>query len=187
VSTVEYVAVYVAMCVAAQETCLEASRKSLFPLPPLLSPDKSMARNPSPFRRSTSASPRTCNANRVTRLQCAATCCNMLQHNALGVPTNHNVCHPAATHCSARQNTATHCNTHCNTCFWRPHEPDIPPLRCNTLQNNTLQHTATHCKTLQHTAIHCNILQRTLQHTATNCCTLLHTALQHTALGVSTN
>jgi len=35
-------------------------------------------------------------------------------------------------------------------------------------QNNTLQHTATHCNTLQHTATHCN----TLQHTATHCNTL---------------
>jgi len=29
----------------------------------------------------------------------------------------------------------------------------------NTLQHNTLQHTATHCNTLQHTATHCNTLQ----------------------------
>jgi len=33
------------------------------------------------------------------------------------------------------------------------------------MQENTLQHTATHCNTLQHTATHCN----TLQHTATHC------------------
>jgi len=33
----------------------------------------------------------------------------------------------------------------------------------NTTQDNTLQHTATHCNTLQHTATHYN----TLQHTAT--------------------
>jgi len=31
----------------------------------------------------------------------------------------------------------------------------------NTLQRNTLQHTATHCNALQHTATHCNALHHT--------------------------
>jgi len=56
----------------------------------------------------------------------------------------------------------------------------------NTLQRNTLQHTAKHRNTLQHTATHCNALQHIAstgdklntyrQHTATHCNTSQYTA-----------
>ena len=50
------------------------------------------------------------------------------------------------------------------------------------VDEDELQHTATHCSTLQYTATHCNTLQctathcNTLQHAATHCNTLQHAA-----------
>jgi len=88
--------------------------------------------------------------------------------------------------------TATHCNTFCNTTqhtfllskiifvtgeiFTALSDNDgddfRPALQRAATRRNTLQHTATRRNTLQHTATHCN----TLQHAATHCNTLQHTA-----------
>jgi len=105
-----------------------------------------------------------------------------------------------ANHCSALQQTATHCNTPSFLLF-------LSHALYNTLQHiatycNTLQHTATRCNTQQHTATHCNTLQHTHsrvcqltiakrrcntpKHTETHCNTLQHTAT-HTFSCVSTS
>jgi len=83
-----------------------------------------------------------------------------------------------ATHCTALQHSAIHCDT-LQLLNWET--PDYV-RSCNTLQHTTAhcnallytvpqQHTATHCNTTQHTAAHCS----TLHHTATHCHTLQHT------------
>jgi len=102
-----------------------------------------------------------------------------------------------STHCSARQHTATQCNTprcivleegatHCITMqHARLFSFEEELLHCSKLQHtaahwSALQHFAPHCNSMHHTRVcsleeeplHCN----TLQHTATHCNTLQHTA-----------
>ena len=120
-------------------------------------------------------------------------------------------CSCTATHFSALQYTATHCNTHCNTLQHTPTAiresilsstrltTGFKAIRRYTLQHTATQHTATHrntlphitthCNTLQHTATHCNLdhhrapeaAQHSATHTLQNCNTLQHNTLQHTA------
>ena len=73
---------------------------------------------------------------------------NSLQHTA-------SCCTPCsiATHSNSLQHIATQCNTLHHTAQLR--------RVVNGPDENTLQHSATHCNALQRTATHCNALQRT--------------------------
>jgi len=78
----------------------------------------------------------------------------------------------AATHCNILQHTATHCNTHVYRTGLELNEPMF--LRRLTGQRERQTDTLSHL--VRDTAPHCNTFQHTLQHTATRCNTLQYAA-----------
>jgi len=131
-------------------------------------------------------------------LQRTATHCNTLQHTATSAPSDPartlrmngmqfvevDALQHTATHCNKLQHTATYYNTLLRTAtHWNTFVSGDPArtLRMKGMQfveDDTLQHTATHCNTLQNTATHCN----TLQYTATHCNVLQRTATYYNTL-----
>jgi len=126
-------------------------------------------------------------------LQYAELCCKVMQrfqHTDYTCPDDHTLQH-MATHRNTLQHTAT--ETLCVPIVTRRKTPQHIATHRNrdyvcpdSINCNTLQHTATHCNTLQAQTVrvpmltHRNALQHTathrnpLQHTATHCISLQH-------------
>jgi len=103
---------------------------------------------------------------------------HICRKNDLYTATHHTAPNETAIHCNTLQHTTAHCSTlqhiaaHCSTL-------QHIAAHCNTQQRttahcSTLQHIAAHCSTLQHIAAHCNTQQRTTAH----CNTTLHLHLR---------